>query len=100
MPSQLPIELTVKDNYEIEYTITAYQKDKYKNVFDYFIDAEGDIYYSYSSLLDRQEKYRVGQFFDKNYQGKEPVYPVQLVIFRFEQYLDGTGRVVVELDQK
>ncbi|WP_107840008.1 DUF4179 domain-containing protein [Metasolibacillus meyeri] len=94
-PSSLPMEVTLKNHYEIEYTMEAAQQNGYKDISYYLIDAQGDTYYSSSNWLNPQQ---FVQSFDQSHVEKELVNPVTIVISSFEQYLDGIGRIEVELE--
>ncbi|WP_053366477.1 DUF4179 domain-containing protein [Bacillus sp. FJAT-27245] len=98
----IDIELEVKDNYEIEYKVPSYKnKNEHKGVFNNLIDADGEIYRSYSVWISPQKNYMlIGQHFDMENAEKPPTNPVKLDIARYEQYLNGTGRIKVELNSE
>jgi hypothetical protein len=92
------IELEIKDNFEIEYKLLTYKKNEFKGVFNHLIDANGEIYYANSTWISENENYMlIGQRFDMENVEKLPVNPVKLEIARYEQYLNGVGRIQVEL---
>lgn len=97
-PENINIELEIKDNFEIQYKVFPYKKDEHKGVFSNFIDAEGEIYNSYSIWISEHENYMlIGQLFDMENVETSPTNPVKLEVARYEQYLNGIGRVQIEL---
>lgn len=97
-PEHINIELDIKDNFELEYKVLPYKKNEFKGVFNHLIDADGEIYYSNSTWISEQDHYMlIGQRFDIENVKKLPVNPVKLEIGRYEQYLNGVGRIQVEL---
>jgi len=97
-PQNINIELDIKDNFEIEYKVLTYQKNEFKSVFNHFIDANGETYHSNSEWISEEENYMfIGQQFDIENAEKLPVNPVKLEIARYEQYLNGVGRIQVKL---
>ncbi|WP_059174048.1 DUF4179 domain-containing protein [Bacillus sp. FJAT-27445] len=97
-PEYINIELEIKDNFEIQYKVPSYKKNEHKGVFRNFIDANGAIYHSYSIWISQIENYMlIGQHFDMENAEKLPANPVKLEIARYEQYLNGIGRIQVEL---
>lgn len=87
-PSSLPMEVTIRDHYAIEYSFATAQED-YEEISYYLVDAKGDIYYSSSSWLGPQQ-------FMQSFEG-EPLSPATIVISSFEQYLNGVEEIHVEL---
>lgn len=97
-PKNINIELEIKDNLEIEYKVSPYKKNEHKGIFSQFIDANGEIYNSYSIGISKYENYMlIGQLFEMENGEKLPVNPVKLKVARYEQYLNGIGRIQVEL---
>lgn len=97
-PKNINIELEIKDNFEIEYKVLTYKKNEFKGVFNQLIDANGEIYYANSTWISENENHMViGQRFDMDNVEKLPVNPVKLEIARYEQYLNGVGRIQLEL---
>ena len=97
-PENINIELEIKDNFEIQYKVLPYQKDEFKVVFSNFIDAENEVYNSYSTWMSEYENYMlIGQLFDVVDVERPPANPVKLEVVRYEQYLNGIGRIQVEL---
>ncbi|WP_059174064.1 DUF4179 domain-containing protein [Bacillus sp. FJAT-27445] len=97
-PENINIELDIKDNYEIEYKVPSFKKNEHKGVFSHFIDTGGEIYRSYSVWISNQENYMlIGQHFDMENVEKLPTNPVKLEVARYEQYLNGIGRIHVKL---
>lgn len=98
-PENILIEMTeIKDNFEIEYKTFPYKKNEFKGVFNRFIDANGEIFNSYSTWISSYEDHiLIGQFFDTKDVEKLPANPVKLEIARYEQYLNGTGQIQVKL---
>ncbi|WP_409276098.1 DUF4179 domain-containing protein [Neobacillus sp. SCS-31] len=100
-PDKINIALEIKDNYEIEYKVPSFKKDEHKGVFNHLIDTSGEIYRSYSVWISNQENHMlIGQHFDLENVEKLPTNPVMLEIARYEQYLNGTVRIQVELEGK
>lgn len=94
-PSVLKVDIQVKDGYEIEYTLPLYKKEEFKGVFDQMIDAEGNVYRSYSTWVSSNEsKQHIGQFYEVE---TPPVNPVRLKVTRYENYLQEQGRVHVQV---
>lgn len=87
-PSSLPVEVTIRDHYAIEYSFATAQED-YEEISYYLVDAKGDIYYSSSRWLGPQQ-------FMQSFEG-EPLSPATIVISSFEQYLNGVEEIHVEL---
>jgi len=97
-PPTINIELDIKDNFEIEYKVFTYKKNEFKSVFNHFIDANGETYHSNSEWISEDENYMlIGQRFDMEDAENFPVNPVKLKIARYEQYLNGIGRIQVKL---
>lgn len=102
-PENIDVELEIIDHYssqqyEIQYKVKKYKKNEFKTVFDKLIDAEGNIYYAYSTWISEYENYLlIGQFFETEFGKNLPVNPVKLEVSRYEQYLNGTGRLEVKL---
>jgi hypothetical protein len=97
-PKNIQIELEVKENFEIQYKVIPYKKNEHKGVFNHLVDANGEIYNSYSTTISEYDNHMlIGQQFDMENVEKLPVNPVKLEIARYEQYLKGIGRIQVEL---
>jgi len=97
-PENINLELEIKDNFEIQYTVSPYKKNEHKGVFSHLVDADGNIYYSNSIWISEYDNYMlIGQHFDMDNVKKLPINPIKLVIARYEQYLKGSGRVQVDL---
>ena len=97
-PNNINIELEIKDNFEIQYKVSPYKKNEHKAVFSHLIDAEGSIYRSNSTWISDYEDYKlIGQVFDMENVERLPANPVKLEVARYEQYLNGIGRIQVEL---
>lgn len=97
-PKNINIELEIKDNFEIQYKVFPYKKNEHKGVFNHLIDADGAIYNSNSTWISESENHMlIGQLFDMEDVEKLPANPVKLEVARYEQYLNGIGRIQVEL---
>lgn len=97
--NHLDIELEIKENYEIQYKVNPYKKNEHKGVFNHFIDAEGEMFNSYSTTISEYDSHMlIGQQFDMEKVEKLPVNPVKLEVARYEQYLKGIGQIQVELE--
>ncbi|MBU8881245.1 DUF4179 domain-containing protein [Bacillus sp. FJAT-29790] len=97
-PANINIELEIKDNLEIQYKVSPYKKNEHKGLFSNFIDANSEVYNSYSIWISERENHMlIGQLFEVENAERPPVNPVKLKVSRYEQYLNGIGSIQVEL---
>lgn len=94
-PKNLDIELLeVKDTFEIVYKVPPYKKQEYKEILGDIIDANNKVFHPYSTVYS---DFRMGQFYDVENGESVPKSPVKIEIARYEQYLNGVGRLKVKL---
>ncbi|MFJ5766962.1 DUF4179 domain-containing protein [Lysinibacillus sp. NPDC093210] len=97
-PKNINTELEIIDNFEIQYKILSSNKNELRSMFNHLIDANGEIYYSNSATFSEHDNYLlVTQKFNMENVKNLPVNPVKLEIARYDQYLNGVGRIQVEL---
>ncbi|MEK5330649.1 DUF4179 domain-containing protein [Lysinibacillus sp. FSL W8-0992] len=97
-PKNINTELEIKDNFEIQYKILSSNKKELRSMFNHLIDAKGETYYSNSATFSEHDNYLlITQKFDMENVKNLPVNPVKLEIARYDQYLNGVGRIQVEL---
>ncbi|MGE7842797.1 DUF4179 domain-containing protein [Lysinibacillus sp. NPDC093712] len=97
-PKNINTELEIKDYFEIQYKILSSNKNELRSMFNHLIDANGETYYSNSATFSEHDNYLlITQKFDMENVKNLPVNPVKLEIARYDQYLNGVGRIQVEL---
>ncbi|GLC90046.1 DUF4179 domain-containing protein [Lysinibacillus piscis] len=97
-PTTIQLDLEIKDHFEIQYKMAPYHKKEHTLAFNHLIDAEGTLYYANLSSISEEENFLLmWQAFDIDTNQKPPVSPVKLEIARYGQYLQGVGRMQVDL---
>lgn len=102
-PKNMNLELLdVKDTFEIVYKVPRYKKQEHihAGVLGDLIDANNKVFHPYSTWLSGQkDSHKMGQFYNVEYGVSVPESPVKIEIARYEQYLNGVGRLNVQLDE-
>lgn len=102
-PQNMDLELLdVKDTFEIVYKVPHYKKQEHEHegVLGDLIDANNKVFHPYSTWTSGQkDSHKMGQFYDVEYGASVPKSPVKIEIARYEQYLNGVGRLNVQLDE-
>lgn len=100
-PQNLDLKLLeVEDTFEIVYKIPPYKKQVQDGVLGDLIDANNKVFHPYSTWFSGHKDYlKIGQFYDVEYGASVPKSPVKIEIARYEQYLNGVGRINVQLNE-
>lgn len=98
-PSNIDIDLKIKDNYEVAYEYTSSDSNKGKMILGDMIDSsEQRFHLSMGSIRTQENLVMIQQYYKVNDQQHPPKNPVKIEISHYESYLEGTAQLEIDLE--